>query len=192
MGRKKSETSVELRNLIINHHKNGKSLSEISVIVERSRSTVQYVVKRYKNENRIENLPRNVNRKILSKMDDRYILRQIKQNPKISAPKIASKVKIDLNKDVSAETILRSIRNQGYNGRVARKKPLISEKNRKLRLEFAKNLKNSTFEYWQNVLFTDESKYNVFGSDGRQMVDPSWYGVALQHQELENFISLKL
>lgn len=92
------------------------------------------------------------------------------KNPRISVPKLVTNIKIDLNKDVSAETVRCSIRKMGFHGRVARKKPFISEKNRKIRIEFAKKYKNKYFEYWKNILFTDESRYNVFGSDGRQMV----------------------
>lgn len=50
------------------------------------------------------------------------------------------------------------------------KKPLISEKNRKLRLEFAQKHFEKDMDFWKRVLFTDESKYNIFGSDGRDKV----------------------
>lgn len=62
MGRKGTKTSIELQKLIINHHKNGKSLRKISDIVNRSRSTVQYIIKRFNTESRNENKIRNLNR----------------------------------------------------------------------------------------------------------------------------------
>ncbi len=47
-----------------------------------------------------------------------------------------------------------------------KKKPAISEKNRKERLAFAKYHKNWTVEDWKTVIFSDETKINRFGSDG--------------------------
>lgn len=84
--------------------------------------------------------------------------------------KIASNVLKETGKSVSAETVRRVLRNNGYNGRVARKKPLISEINRQKRLQFVKDYENKDEEFWKNVIFSDESKFNLFGSDGRQMV----------------------
>ena len=49
MGR---HTSRELRNLIIEHYKNGKNQREIAQIVNKARSTVENIIHRYKNENR--------------------------------------------------------------------------------------------------------------------------------------------
>lgn len=40
----------------------------------------------------------------------------------------------------------------------------------KKRLDFACAHKNKDREFWDRVLFTDESKYNIYGSDGRGYV----------------------
>ncbi|GFY14656.1 retrovirus-related Pol polyprotein from transposon opus [Trichonephila clavipes] len=50
----------------------------------------------------------------------------MKIDPKISAPKIAASTSNTLGRSVSAETVRRVLRKAGYNGRVARKKPLIA------------------------------------------------------------------
>jgi len=50
------------------------------------------------------------------------------------------------------------------------KKPFISEANRVKRLAFAKEYVNKPTSFWQTVIFSDESKYNLFGSDGRGYV----------------------
>ena len=52
MGRKSSELTNEMRNLVINLHKDGKSLREIGKTVERS-FTIQSIIKIYKNSGRI-------------------------------------------------------------------------------------------------------------------------------------------
>ncbi|GFU91897.1 transposable element Tc1 transposase [Trichonephila clavipes] len=77
-------------------------------------------------------------------------------------------------RSVSAETIRRVLRKAGYNGRVARKKPLIGKRNIVKRLKFAKEhilKRTKSFQrFWNEVIFSDESKFNIFGSDGRRMV----------------------
>ncbi|GFT65202.1 transposable element Tc1 transposase [Trichonephila clavipes] len=58
----------------------------------------------------------------------------------------------------------------GYSSRVARKKPFISLQNQKKRLEFTKTHQLKTGNFWKKVVFSDESKFNICGSDGRRTV----------------------
>ncbi|GJQ71208.1 hypothetical protein Trydic_g1105 [Trypoxylus dichotomus] len=60
----------------------------------------------------------------------------------------------------------RLLRDKGYRNGALRKKSLISDKNRRFRLEFANKYKDKGEDFWKGVLFIDESKFNVFGSDG--------------------------
>ena len=53
---------------------------------------------------------------------------------------------------------------------MAAKKPFISEKNRKARLEFAHAHKNWAIEQWSHILWSDESKFNLRHSDGKKYV----------------------
>jgi len=50
------------------------------------------------------------------------------------------------------------------------KKPFLSAKHRKARLEFAQKYEHWTEKDWERVMFTDETKVNRIGSDGRQWV----------------------
>jgi hypothetical protein len=67
----------------------------------------------------------------------------------------------------------------GLHAQSKKKKPAISEKNRKERLAFAKSHRDWTVADWKHVVFSDETKVNRFGSDGRSW---SWYrdGESLQ------------
>ncbi|GFV80804.1 transposable element Tcb2 transposase [Trichonephila clavipes] len=73
-------------------------------------------------------------------------------------------------RSVSAETVRNVIRHAGYSSRVARKKPFIRLQNQKKRLEFTKTHQLKTDNFWKKVIFSDESKLNIFGSDGRRIV----------------------
>ncbi|GFR20431.1 hypothetical protein TNCT_309351 [Trichonephila clavata] len=70
-------------------------------------------------------------KKIMNSITERRVIHQVKIDPKISAPKIAASTSNTLGRSVSAETVRRVLRKAGYNGRVARKKPLIEEAKRK-------------------------------------------------------------
>jgi len=76
------------------------------------------------------------------------------------------------------------LRRNGYNGRVPRRKPFISETNRRKRIDFAKNHLNKDILFWKKVLFTDESKFNIFGCDGKGKV---WRKVGTQ-LEIKNTV----
>ncbi|GFS54176.1 transposable element Tc1 transposase [Trichonephila clavipes] len=78
----------------------------------------------------------------MNSITERRVIHQVKIDPKISAPKIAASTSNTLGRSVSAETVRRVLRKAGYIGRVARKK----------------------------ALNCNESKFNIFGSEGRRMV----------------------
>lgn len=67
-------------------------------------------------------------------------------------------------------TIKRRLINVNLNGRVAARKPLLRPTNKKKRLAWAKEHQQWTPEDWKTVLFTDESKFQVFGSNRRRFV----------------------
>ncbi|CAK9818985.1 Transposable element Tc1 transposase [Anthophora quadrimaculata] len=75
-----------------------------------------------------------------------------------------------LGKVANPETIRIILRKNNFNGRIARRKPFVSQKNRSKRLQFVKLYKDKDFSFWETVLFTDESKFNIFRSDGQTYV----------------------
>ncbi len=95
---------------------------------------VQKIVEHFEKQGRIDYLNTNVTRpRKLNERNERLVLRKVKLNPKLSAPKIASNIEDECKKHVNPETIRRIIRRAGYNGQVARRKPFINERNRKIR-----------------------------------------------------------
>ena len=169
MGRKSKETSVSERELILKLRKNGKSYNEISVMVGKPRSTVQSIIQRFVATRTVENSARSGRPCLLTSSDRRFLARSLKKDPKVSAPRLTSELK-KMGTVVSVSTVRNACRKEGFHGRVARRKFFVSEKNRKLRLSFAKKYVNESPDFWKKFIFTDESKFNIFGSDGRRMV----------------------
>ncbi|CAF3806888.1 unnamed protein product [Rotaria socialis] len=144
----KKEHSNDLRTLVIKHYQNDKSPREIAAKTLLPRSSVQYIVDKYKSTKCIGNLfGRDRKRKTAARAD--RLIQQIA-------------LRID------------TIRKQSHEirpfGRVARKKPYVNKITREKRLKFAKEMLQKPVDFWKNVVWSDESKFNLFGSDGKVMV----------------------
>lgn len=55
------------------------------------------------------------------------------------------------------ETLIKTFEREGYHRRIARRKPLLTEKHKQHRLEFAKEHVNWSQDQWKRVLWTDEA-----------------------------------
>lgn len=159
MGRKGKEITEAEKKIIISLHKKKKSLREIGQILNRSFATIQYIIKKFKNDGSTANVGRSGRPKKLTERERYAIRREIQKNPKISAPKLVGIIQQAFNKHVSTDTVRRVLHSEGFKARVARKKPLINKVNRLKRLSFAKQYCNASPEFWTKVIFTDESKW---------------------------------
>jgi hypothetical protein len=63
--------------------------------------------------------------------------------------------------------VKRRLRDADLLGRVAKKKPYLRLAKKKKRLRWSKKHRHWTEEDWKKVLWTDESKFEVFGSQRR-------------------------
>ena len=70
----------------------------------------------------------------------------------------------------SARTIRRRLQDSELKTRRPAKKPLLSRKNVRARLQFARKYGAWTVDQWKNVIFSDESKFNIINSDGKKFV----------------------
>ena len=71
---------------------------------------------------------------------------------------------------ISEQTARRRLHETGFKGRAARKKPYVDKSNRMKCIQYAKKYREQPLCFWDQVLWTDESKFNLFGSDGRIVV----------------------
>ncbi|CAD6200253.1 unnamed protein product [Caenorhabditis auriculariae] len=85
-----------------------------------------------------------------------------------TAPTIRREVFSNSPSSPSVSTVKRGLNAAGIMGRRPVKKPLISEKNRAARVKWTKEHLNWTRQDWNKILWSDESKFLLFGSDGIQ------------------------
>ena len=67
---------------------------------------------------------------------------------------------------VSAQTICRTLHQIGVHGCHPRRKLLLKTIHKKARKQFAEDISTKHMDYWNHVLWSDEMKINLFGSDG--------------------------
>ena len=68
------------------------------------------------------------------------------------------------NRQISTSTIQKGTCESGLHGRIAAKKPQLKDTNKK-RLSWAKKHEQWTLDRWKSVLWSDESKFEIFGSN---------------------------
>ncbi|GFS96260.1 transposable element Tcb2 transposase [Trichonephila clavipes] len=157
----RKETTIEERKLVIKLSNEGKSQLNIAKVVGRSVNCIQTILQKFKKTGMLANNEGRGRKKIMNSITERRVIHQVKIDPKISAPKMVASTSNTLGRSVSAETVRRVLRKAGYNGRVARKKPLIGKRNRVKRLKFAKEHILKPQQFSNEVIFSDESKFNI-------------------------------
>ncbi|CAH2088699.1 unnamed protein product [Euphydryas editha] len=93
-----------------------------------------------------------------------------KRNRRLTAPEIAADFNVGCSKPVSVTTVKRRLLDTGLKGCIAVTKPLLRAINKKKRLNWARQHQNWTMADWKKVLWSDESKFVVFGSKRRIFV----------------------
>lgn len=169
MGRRSKEYSVDFRNAIIKLRNDGISFGQISTMLQCPKSTVHSIVKKYFREGTFLSLPRSGRPRITTVREDRIIQRCVKKNRRASANALSIQLNKTNNIIASPSTIRNRLRQIDLHGRMAKKKPFISKKNIKERVKWVRNLLSDHMD-WNTVLWSDESKFNVFGSDGKVTV----------------------
>nr|pir transposase - fruit fly (Drosophila melanogaster) transposon element S [Drosophila melanogaster] len=162
--------AFEVTQLIYYNHQLGKSIPELVEIFSVSRKTVYNILNRAEKEGRLEPKSGGGCKTKINKRVDRLIMRKAIANPRISVRSLAQDIREECHLTVSHETVRQVILRHRYSSRVARKKPLLSEINIEKRHSFAVSMMDHAEEYWDDVIFCDETKMMLFYNDGPSRV----------------------
>lgn len=161
------KTCESLRNRIANLAKNGTSSYHIAKITGVSQSTAYRIAKVALN---------NANETILSgkgrphkldEHDERYICRLVSTEKCGTAVEIQQGLRDYSGIIVSTDTILRTLRRNGFRSRLKKKRPQLKKSHRRSRREFELSHRDWTSDKWDTVIWSDETKICLSGSDGR-------------------------
>src|ERR1700722_8048286 len=104
----------------------------------------------------------------LSSANIRHEQRLISSGKADTAVDVTEALKNITNQSLSAQTVRRSLKATGLKAVAKKKKPFLSKRHKKERMDFA--LAHRTVEDWKKVVWSDETKINRLGSDGRKWV----------------------
>ena len=147
---------------VIGCHLCNKSSHEISSLLNIPQSTVTGVITKWK---RLETTATKMTHK-LTERGQRMLRRIVRRGRQLSAESMATDLQTSCGLHISSRTVRRELHGMGFNGRAAASKPYITKCNAKCRMQWCKARRHWTLEQWRRVLWSDQSRFSIWQSDG--------------------------
>lgn len=148
----------------------GRSQRYIARMLRIPKTTVQRAIQRYQETGQYTRRPGSGRPRATRPVDDRFIVMQTLRNRFQTASETATRLRTARNVTVSVDTVRRRLAEANLHSSVPARGPLLTSEHRRARLRFAHTHQDWTDGEWSNVLFTDESRFSLFGPDGRGRV----------------------
>ncbi len=100
----------------------------------------------------------------------RDMVRISQKSPFTTAIELAKHLETVSGKDATSRTVENILHDANIFAPTPRRKLFTSKVNRDNRLAFAKERLKQPTSFWKSVIFSDESKFNLFRSDGKRFV----------------------
>ncbi|KAG0418638.1 Transposable element Tcb1 transposase [Dictyocoela roeselum] len=164
------QLTVAERAIIIGLFQGGKSQVEIAKKTKVSESTVSRTIKKYAKTNTLQHLRGNGRPEVISIKDSKILDGLISKNPNTSLRKMSSELMNKGGTRLSYSTVKRHLNKKQIFAFSPIKKPLLKDNHKKVRFEHSKNFMFMENEEIKRIIFSDESKFNLFYSDGKVSV----------------------
>ena len=142
---------------------------KISEILGYPKSTVHEVIAAYRDHGIEKPSPQSGRPPILTERDGRHLMQILNKNRKTNLNELYENFVSSTSVNVSKFTLRRYLHKLKVYGRIGAKKPFVNAANRMKRLSWAKKRKNWIDE-WEKIIWSDESRFVVFGGDGKRYV----------------------
>ncbi len=161
---KTKELSKDTRNKIVDLHQAGKTESAIGKQLGVKKSTVGAIIRKWKTYKTTDNLPRSGAPRKISPRGVKMITRTVRKNPRTTRGDLVNDLQRAGTK-VTKATISNTLRRQGLKSCSARRVPLLKPVHVQARLKFAREHLDDPEEDWENVIWSDETKIELFGKN---------------------------
>ncbi|KAG2466897.1 TCB1 transposase, partial [Polypterus senegalus] len=166
---KSKELSVDLRDKIVSRHKSGEGYRKMSAALKVPMSTVASIIRKWKKFETTRTLPRAGRPSKLSDQGRRALVREVTKNPKVTLSEL-QRSSVKRGESSRRTTISAAIHQLGLYGRVARRKPLLHKRHMAAHLEFAKRHLKDSQTMRNKILWSDETKIELFGVNARRHI----------------------
>ena len=130
-------------------------------------STVSYTTKMHLETGGNSDRKRSGRPKATTQSEDKFLRVNSLRDRRLTGEQLQAQLNTGRSKEVSVSTVKRRLRAAGLTGRVAVRKLLLRWQNKKKRLAWAMKHCQWATGNWKKVLWTDESKLEIFGSSRR-------------------------
>lgn len=177
MSRGKRCTEAQ-RQVIQQMNSRGSTVGEIATILNCSRKMVYNAIKHIRTFGSFKNVGQCPRPRKTTRKEDSLIYRASVADPFKSSTAIQKDISTKFGINISSRTVRRRLNEKNLRGCIVQHKPLVSKKNLRSRILFAREHINKPMIFWKNTLWSDESKFCRFGSDGKKYV---WRPPNMQH-----------
>lgn len=143
---------------------------EISRRMQCSESAIRGFLKRYSKTLTFDRKKGTGMQRSTTKREDRYIKNLMVNKRSITIQEIRAELNESNMTVPCKETVRLRLKEMGFSSKRPAKKPLLTKKMQKTRLKWAKDHRLWTVTDWNRVIFSDESKFMLFGNDASARV----------------------
>ena len=170
MAPKKKEYSFDMWKTVIHHYLNDDREHKIATKMLIPRPSINSIITKSKKTKGIGNILGRGRKRKTSANVGRIIQHRVKANRRKSAPSVKVEFQSEREMTISEQTVRRRLHEVGLFDRVARKKPYVNKVNHGKRIAFVKTYREKPPGFWNNVLWSHESKFSLFGSNEKVIV----------------------
>ena len=133
------------------------------------KSTVASIILKWKKFGTTNTLPRGGHLAKLRNWGKRALVREVTTNPRVTLTELQSSY-LKMGEPSRRTPISAALHQSGLNGRVARQKTLLSKRHMTACLEFAKRHLKDSQTMRNKILWSDETKIELFGLNAKRHV----------------------
>lgn len=164
------QMSQQMRERAIGMLNAGMSVTDVSVRLNVHHSTITRLRRRFRETGSTRNRPHARRPRVTTPQQDRHIRLQHLRDRLRPATRTADETVGVHNRRISAQTVRNRLRESGLKARRPHRGLDLTAARRRNRLEWANRHLRWTLARWRNVLFSDESRFQLYRADGRQRV----------------------
>ncbi len=185
---KKGDLSDFERGMVVGARRADLSISKTADLLGFSRITISRVYREWSEKEKISSERQLCGRKCLVDVrGQRRMGRLVRDDRKATVTQITTHYNHVIQNTISERTTLRTLKEMDYSSRRPHRVPLLSGKNSKRRLQFAQAHQNWSIEDWENVAWSDESRFllrhsEIVGSEFGIKNMKAWIHPALSQQ----------